>query len=319
MGPSGGVCRALAVRSPGAGFGFATVATDIQHPEMEASRAGRVHRIADGGRPTASTTTVHPARRRGPPCASSEDHRPPAVVSDLGSPTVAAVGAEILIVEDDELIASSLARALAASGHRVTVARSIADAGPRLDDADLLLCDLGLPDGDGLDLIAGFTEDHPAVPVIALTARTEEADVVAGLSSGAVDYVTKPFRLAELQARISAHLRQAAAASPATATTGTLEVGDLVVDLAGRQVTVQGTSVDLRPREFDLLARLAAEPGVVVRREDIMRDVWDEHWWGSTKTLDVHLNSLRRKLGEEPGSTSRITAVRGVGYRLEKA
>ncbi|MGN6695025.1 MAG: response regulator transcription factor [Aquihabitans sp.] len=227
------------------------------------------------------------------------------------------MGASILIVEDDELIATSLARALNAAGHEATIAGTVAEATPHLLGADLVLCDLGLPDGDGLDLIARFTEQHPAVPVIVLTARAEEADIVAGLSFGAVDYVTKPFRLAELQARIAAQLRQAAATSAAIATSGSTTIGDLVIDLGARKVTVAGRPVELRPREFDLLARLAAEPGIVVRRDDIMRDVWDEHWWGSTKTLDVHLNSLRRKLGEEPGSTSRITAVRGVGYRLE--
>lgn len=226
--------------------------------------------------------------------------------------------ASILIIEDDELIASSLARALRAVGHRVEVAGTGAAALEHLAGADLVLCDLGLPDGDGLDLIARFAEHRPGVPVIALTARAEEADVVAGLASGAVDYVTKPFRLAELQARIAAHLRQAQVAVAPTRS-GTIEVGDLRLDLGARTVTVGGAAVDLRPREFDLLARLAAEPGVVVRREAIMHDVWDAHWWGSTKTLDVHLNSLRRKLGEAPGSPSRVTAVRGVGYRLEQA
>ncbi len=225
--------------------------------------------------------------------------------------------AQILIVEDDGLIASSLARALEAAGHSVTVATSVAEAMPALETADLVLCDLGLPDGDGLDLIARFSDDHPTIPLIALTARAEEADVVAGLASGAVDYVTKPFRLAELQARIAAHLRQASAASERGPITGVVEVRDLTIDVPARRVSVAGRPVELRPREFDLLARLAAEPGNVVRREDIMREVWDEHWWGSTKTLDVHLNSLRRKLGEEPGSPSRITAIRGVGYRLE--
>ena len=225
--------------------------------------------------------------------------------------------AQILIVEDDGLIASSLARAPEAAGHSVTVATSVAEAMPALETADLVLCDLGLPDGDGLDLIARFSDDHPTIPLIALTARAEEADVVAGLASGAVDYVTKPFRLAELQARIAAHLRQASAASERGPITGVVEVRDLTIDVPARRVSVAGRPVELRPREFDLLARLAAEPGNVVRREDIMREVWDEHWWGSTKTLDVHLNSLRRKLGEEPGSPSRITAIRGVGYRLE--
>ncbi len=226
--------------------------------------------------------------------------------------------AAVLIIEDDTLIATSLARVLGATGHTVTVAGTVAAALVHLARADLVLCDLGLPDGDGLDLIARMAQEHPAVPVIALTARAEEADVVAGLTSGAVDYVTKPFRLAELQARIAAQLRQAAAASPRTPASGTLTVADLEIDLGARRVTVAGAPVDLRPREFDLLARLAAAAGQVVRREDIMHDVWDEHWWGSTKTLDVHLNAVRRKLGEGAGSPSRITAVRGIGYRLER-
>jgi DNA-binding response OmpR family regulator len=230
------------------------------------------------------------------------------------APTVADV-AEILIVEDDDLIATGLARALRSAGHEPVVAGTVAAARELAGGADLVLCDLGLPDGDGLDLIADIAAARPGVPVIALTARAEEGDVVAGLASGAVDYVTKPFRLAELQARIAAHLRQASAGP--SARSGVVEVGDLGIDLDARRVTVGGEEVALRPREFDLLARLAADAGKVVRREDIMRDVWDEHWWGSTKTLDVHLNALRRKLGEEPGSPSRITAIRGVGYRLE--
>jgi DNA-binding response OmpR family regulator len=227
--------------------------------------------------------------------------------------------ASLLLVEDDELIASSLRRALHAAGHDVTLAVTIAEAAPLVGDADLVLCDLGLPDGDGLDLIARVAEEHRGLPLIALTARAEEADVVAGLTSGAVDYVTKPFRLAELLARISAHLRQAATSGPTADGDADrpMVVGDLVVDVAARRVTVGGEEVALRPREFDLLARLARDAGRVVRREEIMADVWDENWWGSTKTLDVHLNALRRKLGEEAGAPSRITAIRGVGYRLE--
>ncbi len=225
--------------------------------------------------------------------------------------------ASILIVEDDQLIASSLARALGAAGHEVTLAETVAGAMDALADADLVLCDLGLPDGDGLDVVVAMATDHPAVPVIVLTARAEEADVVAGLTSGAVDYVTKPFHLAELQARIGAHLRHAGAMSQHIDTEGVLTAQDLVVDLAARKVTVGDRPITLRPREFDLIARLAHDAGKVVRREDIMREVWDEHWWGSTKTLDVHINALRRKLGDEPGAPSRITTIRGVGYRLE--
>lgn len=227
--------------------------------------------------------------------------------------------ARIVIVEDDELIATSLARALGAAGHEVAVAATLAAAETSVVDADLVLCDLGLPDGDGLDLITTLARDRPGLPVIALTARAEEGDVVAGLATGAVDYVTKPFRLAELRARIDAHLRQAAATRPGGRRGGVLRVGDLTIDLGARRVVAGGREVALRPREFDLLARLASDAGDVVRREDIMTDVWDENWWGSTKTLDVHVNALRRKLGEEPGTPSRITAIRGVGYRLEVA
>ena len=224
----------------------------------------------------------------------------------------------VLVVEDDALIASSLQRALIATGYSAPVVDSVAAAerALALDLPDLVLCDLGLPDGDGLDLIAGLRRTHPRLPVLVLTARDEEADVVAGLSTGAVDYVTKPFRLAELLARIAAHLRTAQA-SPSTGTSDFLTIGDLEIDLGARRVRVAATEVDLRPKEFDLLARLAADAGRVVRREDLMADVWDEHWWGSTKTLDVHLNALRRHLGEEPGAPSRITAIRGVGYRIE--
>lgn len=223
---------------------------------------------------------------------------------------------QLLIVEDDELIATSLTRALRAAGHRVAVAGTVAEAEAAVDEADLVLCDLGLPDGDGLDLIARIADRRPGLPVIALTARAEEADVVAGLTSGAIDYVTKPFRLAELQARIGAHLRQAVTGPGAGAAEDLLRVDDLVIDRGARRVRVGGEEVELRPREFDLLARLAVDAGRVVRREDLMHDVWDENWWGPTKTLDVHVNALRRKLGEEPGAGSRITAVRGVGYRL---
>ena len=226
----------------------------------------------------------------------------------------------VLVVEDDELIASSLQRALVATGYDAPIVGTIADAEAAVRDGapDLVLCDLGLPDGDGLDLIGRLRRTHPRLPVLVLTARDEEADIVAGLSTGAVDYVTKPFRLAELLARIAAHLRTVTAAGSATSDdTDILQAGDLELQLGARRVFVAGTEVELRPKEFDLLARLAADAGRVVRREDLMADVWDEHWWGSTKTLDVHLNALRRHLGEEPGSTSRITAVRGVGYRLE--
>ena len=233
-------------------------------------------------------------------------------------PSVLAVPT-VLVIEDDELIASSLQRALVATGYTAPIVNSIAAAEQVLTDGlpDLILCDLGLPDGDGLDLIARLGRSHPRLPILVLTARDEEADLVAGLSAGAVDYVTKPFRLAELLARIAAHLRTVQTAPARATADDVITIGDLTIDLGARRVHVAGAEADLRPKEFDLLARLAAHAGRVVRREDLMTDVWDEHWWGSTKTLDVHLNALRRHLGEEPGGTSRITAIRGVGYRLE--
>lgn len=225
--------------------------------------------------------------------------------------------ARVLVVEDDELLGASLTRALRATGYDAGWARSVAEA---LDSAteeapDVVLLDLSLPDGDGLDLCPRLLAEHPRVAVIMLTARSEESDAVAGLSSGAVDYVTKPFRLAELLARIQAHLRFA---ELATDTTREVSVGDLRLDLAARRVWVADAEVELRAKEFDLLARLAVDAGKVVTREDLMSDVWDEHWFGSTKTLDVHVAAVRRKLGEGPGRPSRITALRGVGYRLER-
>lgn len=225
------------------------------------------------------------------------------------------------MVEDDDLIARSLVRALTSRGYEASATRTVAgaleavDAGP----PDLVLLDLGLPDGDGMTVAAHVAARHPTVPVIVLTARDDEIDVVLGLEAGAVDYVVKPFGLAELLARIASHLRLRAAFDAQGRSARTLTVGDLVVDVPARRVTLAGTEVALRPKEFDLLARLARSAGTVVSREQLIDDVWDENWWGSTKTLDVHVNSIRRKLGERAGQPSRITTVRGVGYRLELA
>jgi DNA-binding response OmpR family regulator len=220
--------------------------------------------------------------------------------------------ARILIVEDDSLILTSLARALSGKGFHVEIASSVREANlsPRVD---LVLCDLGLPDGDGLLLVRRLSTEQPDLPIIILTARDDESDVLSGLASGAVDYVVKPFRLNELIARITSQLRLRA---PRTRD-DELKVGDLTIDVGARRVVRHGVEIELRPKEFDLLVRLATSVGTVVRRQQLIRDVWDQHWSGSTKTLDVHINSLRRKLGDSPGSPSLITASRGVGYRLE--
>ncbi len=220
----------------------------------------------------------------------------------------------ILIVEDDEGIGANLQRALTTDNAVVewapTAAAAIETA--RSYRPDVVLLDLGLPDGDGIDVCRALLVDQPALPIIMLTARDAEIDIVVGLDSGAVDYVTKPFRLAELSARVRAHLRRLGD------TDDEMTVGDLVVNRGARIATVAGAAVDLRAKEFDLLAALADVAGTALRREDLMSDVWDQHWFGSTKTLDVTLASLRRKLdAARPGAVN-ITTLRGVGYRLER-
>jgi DNA-binding response OmpR family regulator len=220
--------------------------------------------------------------------------------------------APLLIVEDDPAIGSNLERALTNAGYRCSRAESVAQAREVTVVPSLVLLDLGLPDGDGLDLANELLTRWPGVPIIMLTARADEMDVVIGLDTGAVDYVTKPFRLAELLARVRAHLREAPERE-----TPVFEDGPLRVDTGARRVTLGGQEIALRAKEFDLLVQLISHRGNVVTREDLMSRVWDEHWFGSTKTLDVHIAALRRRLGEEAGAPSRITALRGVGYRWE--
>jgi DNA-binding response OmpR family regulator len=232
-------------------------------------------------------------------------------------PRVAPV-ARLLLVEDDPTIGGVLEASLAAHGHRVVWERSgepalrAAAGGP----FDLVLLDLGLPDLDGVEVCRRLRGVQPGAVVVILTARTEEMDVVVGLEAGADDYLTKPVRLAELHARIRAHLRRdATGAGPEPAR----PVGDLVVNRDARRVTVKGTEIPLRAKEFDLLARLVADPGTAVSRETLMADVWDENWFGSTKTLDVHVAALRRRLAEFDGvgALPVIVTLRGHGYRLE--
>lgn len=223
-----------------------------------------------------------------------------------------------MLVEDDQTIGSVLHDSLRAHGHEVAWSRSgrAALREAAASDFDLVLLDLGLPDLDGIEVCREVRAGAPASVIVMMTARSEEIDVVVGLEAGADDYLVKPVRLAELLARIRAHLRRGA---PATAVRSAPPVGDLVVDLAGRRAEVAGQELVLRAKEFDLLARLLAEPGVAVSRETLMADVWDENWFGSTKTLDVHIAALRRKLADMAavGAVPEIVTIRGHGYRLE--
>jgi DNA-binding response OmpR family regulator len=216
----------------------------------------------------------------------------------------------LLVVEDDDAIGVPLEEGLEREGFavdRVRTARDALAAAP----VDLVLLDLGLPDLEGTEVCRQMRA-RSLVPIIVLTARGDELDRVMLLELGADDYVIKPFGFRELVARIRAVMRRAAVA-PAHDPEAPQRVGDLVIDRRTRRVEVGGRPVHLTPKEFDLLAKLAEDPGAVVRRDDIVTEVWDEHWWGPTKTLDVHISSLRRKLGD-PIS---ITGIRGVGYRLE--
>lgn len=217
----------------------------------------------------------------------------------------------MLLVEDDEAIAGSLMRVLAEQGFSVThVAagrRALAAATPKVG---LVILDLGLPDVDGLTVCRDLRRTRPDLAILILTARDQELEVVAGLDAGADDYLTKPFRLAELLARIRAHLRRLEAGTQAPE--GVMRTGPVRVDAEARRAWVDDQELDLRAKEFDLLAMLVSRAGRVVTREQIMAQVWDTNWFGSTKTLDMHVSSLRQKLPE--GS---ITTLRGVGYRFE--
>jgi DNA-binding response OmpR family regulator len=163
---------------------------------------------------------------------------------------------------------------------------------------------------DGLEVCRRLRERAPLLPVLVLTARVEEVDVVVGLDAGADDYVCKPFRLAELLARVRALLRRGAAESPAT--------NGVRVDVASRRAWKGDEELNLTSKEFDLLRVLLREAGSVVTRDRLMREVWDANWWGSTKTLDMHVSWLRRKLGDDAASPRYITTVRGVGFRFER-
>jgi len=215
-------------------------------------------------------------------------------------------GLSVLVVEDDRAIGTQLVRGLERIGCRPALVAS-GQAALDAHSSDIVLLDLGLPDIDGVEVCRQLRE-RSAVPVIAVTARSPERDRVQALDAGADDYIVKPFGFDELAARMRAVLRRARPGG------STISYGVLDVDVAGRRVRVDGTPVTLTGKEFDILACLALEPGRVVSREEIFDHVWDEHWYGPTKVLDVHIAALRRKLGDQ----SLIETVYGRGFRLSE-
>ncbi len=254
---------------------------------------------------------------------AAETH-PPASVASADLRSEAMERSRLLVIEDDTRIGSSLARALDGSGYETTWAPSAKEGIAAFTQAlingtpfRLVLLDLGLPDADGLDVCRTIVDADPLIPVVMLTARDDELDSVVGLDAGAVDYVTKPFSLSPLLARIRAQLRRID--GPVGTDQGTqpvITIGSFAINRAARRVTKNGVEVLLRPKEFDLLLRLARDVGAAVTRETLMDDVWDTEWFGSTKTLDFHIAALRAKLDPE-GGPSIITTIRGVGFRLE--
>ncbi len=214
----------------------------------------------------------------------------------------------VLLVEDDDAIAEPLQRGLERDGFEVVRAATGAEAW-EFEDPDMVLLDLGLPDVDGYEVCRRLRAESD-VPIIILTARSDEVDRVIGLELGADDYMVKPFGLRELIARMRAVTRRR---TPRSGEPGRPVVIDgLEVDRRTRRVRMNGEELPLTPKEFALLALLAGDPGAVFPRERILEDVWDAHWYGPTKTLDVHVASLRKKLGDP----SWIETVRGVGFRL---
>jgi DNA-binding response OmpR family regulator len=223
--------------------------------------------------------------------------------------------AQLLVIEDDERIRAALIRALRERGHAVSSAgTALSGLKQAVDERpDLVVLDLGLPDLDGSELLR-MLRGVSTVPVIVATARDDDDSVVQALDAGADDYVHKPFRADQLEARIRAVLRRAAGV--ADAANAPVTVGQLTVDPRSRRVTHAGQPVELSPKEFDLLAYLAARAGTVVSKRELLAEVWQLPYGGSDKTVDVHLSWLRRKLGETGAEPRLLQTVRGVGVRL---
>ena len=221
---------------------------------------------------------------------------------------------KMLLVEDDTAISGPLLRALGREGYDVHLAETGRDAIEAMGGGvDVAILDLGLPDMDGLDVARHARSQGWIFPILILTARSEEVDMVVGLDAGADDYVNKPFRLAELLARVRAVLRRSEASE-----SDVIRVQDLVIDVPAHRVVRGTTELGVSGKEYDLLVVLARNAGQAVSRADIMRDVWDAPEDDASKKLDMHVSWLRRKLGDSVSDPRYISTVRGVGFRLER-
>ena len=225
----------------------------------------------------------------------------------------------ILLVEDERAITEPLAEALEREGFVASLAGTAAEALEKATGAapDLVLLDIGLPDGSGLDVCRELRRQSE-VPIIMLTARGAEADRVAGLELGADDYIVKPFSAREVMARVRAVLRRTGS-SPSGDDSDRVEIGELTLDTARHEARLGNRPLELSRKEFELLRVLMEGAGSVITRESLIEEVWDMNWFGSTKTLDVHVSGLRRKLDDDPKEPRYIHTVRGVGFRFSGA
>ena len=216
---------------------------------------------------------------------------------------------QVLLVEDDRALAAATSKALSLEGFQVQHVETVAAALLQLSNAHIVLLDLSLPDATGFEACKTLRAAAPGLPIVVITARVEELDKILALELGADDYLPKPYSVRELTARIRAVLRRA---QRVVAGAATIQLGTLHIDTRTRQVHVQERLVALTVKEYEILLALLNEPDRVKTRGELMTTVWGEHWWGSTKTLDVHISTLRKKLGD----TIHIEALRGVGFTL---
>ena len=227
---------------------------------------------------------------------------------------------KILVIEDDRTLREALRYNLVAEGYEVLVADDggVGLISARQDGPDVIVLDLMLPSLSGLEICKAIRRDGSIVPIIMLTARDSELDRVGGLESGADDYVTKPFSMRELLARVGAQIRRMDMLKSVSQSTADqiIDLGNLVINRGYRGVTLDGKQLELRPREFDLLAHLAANPGRVYTRDQLLQDVWGFEYSGDTRTVDVHVRWLRLKIEKDPSKPTLLGTVRGVGYRI---